>query len=189
MSKRYKLLNEVKTIPEWVRIFPYLWGMDFADPKFGFEEVKEVSKDWEIFQLERKSDYCSYTLTKEKTFYLRANDEEFEMGYEEGLSGIKEGWCTIKSVKRLSDGEVFTVGDVIEFCVGDIRYANIEKFEIHYFNKNNISAYHKYAGRGFKAWKKKFISQPTTNKEEPSNTDTKEKFPLIKEAIENILNK
>jgi len=43
MSKRYKLklFNEVKTIPEWVEIFPYLWGRDFADPKWGFEEVVE----------------------------------------------------------------------------------------------------------------------------------------------------
>ena len=43
--KQYRLLGEVKTIPEWVAIFPYMWGRDFADKKYGFEEVNTVEKE------------------------------------------------------------------------------------------------------------------------------------------------
>lgn len=43
-TKRYRLLDTVKTIPEWCAIFPFMWGRDFADDGYGFEEVLPVSE-------------------------------------------------------------------------------------------------------------------------------------------------
>ena len=40
--KRYRLLGEEKTIPEWVELFPYLWGKDLM--KYNFVEVLPVSE-------------------------------------------------------------------------------------------------------------------------------------------------
>lgn len=41
MTKRYRLLGKENTIEYWCNEFPFMWGRDFADPKYGFEEVKE----------------------------------------------------------------------------------------------------------------------------------------------------
>jgi hypothetical protein len=78
--KRYRLYGEEKTIDEWIDILPFMRGKDFSDSKYRFEEILPP-------QPEAVKDY-----------------EILEDGY------IGEGsFKQILSVKRISDGEVFTV--------------------------------------------------------------------------------
>ena len=48
--KRYRLKGRVETIPEWCKIFPYMLGMDFSDPKHGFELIEEKERKEEILK-------------------------------------------------------------------------------------------------------------------------------------------
>jgi len=105
---------------------------------------KEEKKDWEIVEY----NYAGNIFIRNGG-YFHCNKMATSM--TEGQ--LKELNCLIHSVKRLSDGEVFTVGDVIKFHSG-VNDGEIERFEVDAFDNNSITAYRKYAGVGFNSWQK-----------------------------------
>lgn len=61
----------------------------------------------------------------------------------------------ILSVKRLSDGEVFKIGDLIDFGdFGNKGFQPIDKIEIDCFDKTRITAWNSAYGLGLEKWKK-----------------------------------
>jgi hypothetical protein len=61
----------------------------------------------------------------------------------------------IHSVRRVADNELFTIGDVIRFNIGDVQNAPIEKFELDR-SKHGIIAWHLNCGVGLDSWLKVF---------------------------------
>lgn len=129
------ILYEGKAVCRWCRI-PYTEGgqMNYDSEHFHSKQAASVQRDWEIVKIDNS------------TFKLPSKGVKNEDMVAAG--------STIISVKRVSDGEVFTVGDMIEMSFENIKIAAIERFQIDGLNDKEIAAYRGAYGRGYKAWKK-----------------------------------
>lgn len=96
-------------------------------------------KGWEIDSF-KSNDWNNLILNKKE-------DGTFGSYSAKEIDLLYSSTHSIHSVKRLSDGEVFTVGDIVYFF-GSKRPSPIERFEIHIFNKNHIAAYNGAYGTG-----------------------------------------
>ena len=116
--KKYRLIKEYPSSPKLNNIIEFEkklgdvlinWDtMLEICPKIHFEFWQEViEKDYEILSF--KDTIGNLITKKEGKFLTSFHDTEYK---EEGL--IKR--CKIHSVKRLSDGEVFTVGDNVKIA-------------------------------------------------------------------------
>jgi hypothetical protein len=141
--------EEVKQKEWWEKLGVKFDGSFYSHPQTNtyrtlgpvIEELRhEINKkwprEWEVVALKSKHGSISYW----------ASGRGYTM---EELT--RDGW-SIYSVKRLSDGEVFTVGEWIEFFNRFV--GSINRFEIDSFDKNNIIAIHGHYQRAFRRWKK-----------------------------------
>lgn len=81
-----------------------------------------------------------------------------------GQSCMQMG-CEIISVRRKSDGVVFSVGDEIDFrMLGGYFSAAIDRFEIDTFDSKEITAYHGAFGIGYQRWRKLPPNKPDYNR-------------------------
>jgi len=82
-------------------------------PEF-WQKVEEV--DYQILSFQDKLNRNIITYRKNKNVFIieNASDDEFEGNtLEKELELVDEGYYIIHSVKRLFDGEVFTIGDKV----------------------------------------------------------------------------
>lgn len=112
-----------------------------------YREVEPVKQD-EILSF--KSETGIWNLNEDKVWY---NRQTLSIRYQlsEMLNYVKEGKATIESVKRLTDGEVFSVGKN-ENRIGDITKIEIIKNEIFLYSGNTNCVRLDYA---------KKVKQPT----------------------------
>jgi len=116
------------------------------------KQQNTIQKDWEIISVEDGVKNGSYS--KGKIVFIESEDER---------SWIKSN-IKIHSVKRLSDGEIFSVGDIIEIGFANIDKGSIDRFEINYFDNSEISAWHSVFGKVIKHLKK--VKQPLLKTED-----------------------
>jgi len=96
-----------------------------------WEEV--VEKEYEILSFVCDLEYVNVNLTRNKDgFYGTHNVEEKVL--------INSGLHHIHSVKRLLDGEIFTIGDLVDF--GDKEHHKITSFGDLKGDKNNFWAFY-----------------------------------------------
>lgn len=139
----YEILGEThcseNKTPEWK-------GTNFYDahPKY-WQKVEEV--DYEITAVK----YATEIRFLDKGFYRIFKDG---VGFE--LDYLLKNGGTIHSVKRLSDGEVFTIGDLIDFGdFGNKGFQPIDKIEVDYFDKTRVTAWDGAYGKGaINKWEK-----------------------------------
>lgn len=117
------------------------------------QKVKESKRDWEIVSL---------IDVKYKPQTVVTNENKLPMySLEDYFTKYEKGRWKIHSVRRLSDGEIFCVGDDITWYNG-INYGRIERFEISK-NNGNMLAVHFSGGVGInnisKAKKKAFTTE------------------------------
>lgn len=90
-------------------------GNVYADIHRFKQSKQQYNKDWEIVSIKGQETNTVYT-KKENNTWVNSNNNGFIHDYnkDDGSSG-----CYIYSVRRLSDNEVFTVGEEVEFCGND----------------------------------------------------------------------
>lgn len=115
MSKKYKLIKEYPGSPELGQIVApktcvneedtnnYYWEGSWFNPK-SFPEFWEEVKELEY-------ELLSYYNPNLNTVIFRLN-KDGEYRHHSTILGEKHG-CLIRSVKRVNDGEIFTVGDKV----------------------------------------------------------------------------
>lgn len=106
-------------------------------PKF-WEEVKE--KEYEILSLRMYGSYFTggYAETTLRSNGLYLNDKD---GNKEGLYTLEksfENGFNIHSIKRLSDSEIFTIGDTVQHIKDNRDRGKIVKFDIYYLPDRKI---------------------------------------------------
>lgn len=152
--------------------------LDYSEfPEF-WEKIEEV--DYKILsfknihskllvELHNDNLYCN------KAAYLYENKGEHS---EEECLNKEE--LVVHSVKRLSDGEVFTVGDLIDFGdFGNKGNQPIEKFEIDYFDKTRITAWGGAFGLGLDRWKTAPVKTPLFTTEDQVDIFIGDKFYVV----------
>jgi len=110
------------------------YGTIFYDayPEF-WKRVEEV--DYEILTVTPSEKNLNNT-NKEAVITFKMCNKDLQM------------W-NIHSVKRLSDGEVFTIGDLIDFGdFGNKGFRPIGKIEVDYFDKTRVTAWDGAYGKG-----------------------------------------
>lgn len=162
---QYRLIKEYSGSPklgtiDWFKTDEFgpssnnVWqGTNFynSHPEF-WQKVEEL--DYEILSLIYKNNGDIVTLRPNGKYVIStAKDCLFPVySLKEQL---EDNGCDIHSVKRLSDGEVFTVGDLIYFGdFGNKGFQPIDKIEIDYFDKTRITAWNSAYGLGLEKWKK-----------------------------------
>lgn len=207
------------------KMFHYIRNIVENNPEW-FEEVlpeqskqPPISKDWEIVAYTSKTNFGFYAIMNKMPNGKWALD--FRLGHNEPIPEseiIKLKDKNIHSVKRLSDGEVFQIGDTISWGVPTGYKAILTKFEI---MDGRLKFYDDKLPEGRKpcdfinAIKLTKLPTPSPKEEdkriEVSKFDElditnnfsdkysyyatvvdkkipKDKFPAIKTAIENVLN-
>jgi len=129
-------------------IFPYDYPLYLSELKAPKETPKP---EWEILKLEIGG--VNYPI--------------------DALNEKEKSIAKIYSVKRLSDGEVFSVGDVVHFGFCDLGDVKIEKFVIDTFDKNKISAYHSFAGKSIMC-----LQKAPKEEQVPISIDDREMFSI-----------
>ncbi len=150
--KKYKLIKEFpnsaklntvaiqnKNFPDTYDLVGYgtIHSVFIKDyPEF-WQEV--VEKNWEILSFELKKGV--FTDTKQRIL-TRTSTGAFEGYYTNHTEDylLKDGNANIKSIKRLSDGEVFTIGDRVKYSDNSGTIKLIKKFYItNYLNQMMIT--------------------------------------------------
>jgi hypothetical protein len=112
-----------------------------------FKRSKEPKKWYEILSFASTEGYTLCVLSRNENGTFGGFDAQ-----EHSL--LSSSLHKILSVKRLSDGEIFTVGDKIKGW-GETPIIEIKKFEIDYFDNTRITAYHYNGyGVGINSWEK-----------------------------------
>lgn len=177
-------------------------------------EPKQQSKDWEIIEFRVNfwgSENVAFTLGRHGLYETGLNGEIFKRSSRE----LIDNGAKIETVKRLSDNEVFSVGDEVSYLpISQYGSFIIDHFRIPMDNKNKILACSKAdgivecvddsLGKKSPEQKSKPIEKERITLEtalEFKNGDysdsyfirvpkpiEKQKWPLIKQAIEQALN-
>lgn len=142
--KRYRLIKEYpgsKSLPTILIPFNGYWIYQGTNIKFKGHPVdypefwqEVIEKDYEILSFKSKSSNRIITL-RGNGYYVVEPLRPFDCPNNKGgslkqqLYDVEKGYYIIHSVKRLSDGEVFTVGDEIITGASD-SYASIYGFKI-----------------------------------------------------------
>lgn len=145
---QYKLIEEYPDSPKigtihtsGIGICKEWKGINFydANPKY-WQKVEEV--DYEILTVTPSEKNLNNT-NKEAVITFKMCNKDLQM------------W-NIHSVKRLSDGEVFTIGDEIDFGdFGNKGFRPIGKIEVDYFDKTRVTAWDGAYGKGaINKWEK-----------------------------------
>lgn len=91
-----------------------------------------------IIRLISNGRYLVSTMSENDLPIKNTTNDGYGATWENALEDIKSGKYTISSVKRLSDGEVFTVGDTVQAVSGTVKFKlnafklNSNKIECHY---------------------------------------------------------
>ncbi len=130
-----------------------------------FKKSKESKLDFEILSFKGKPKHFG----DGKFFLLKSDGDFYDEKSEMSVSlhsllnmghSVKSGHIEIFSVKRLSDNQIFTIGDVIELH-GQYPTGTIDRFEINTFDSKKISACNKSGyGVGLNRWKKVNQTEP-----------------------------
>ena len=149
---QYKLIKCYPGFTELGRTENTTWqGTFFYDkhPEF-WQKVEEV--DYEVLSFKGS--------ISERLYLKQPNGKFVSVGvlhnytFDECIS--KKLSFSIHSVKRLSDGEVFTIGDEIDFGdFGNKGFRPIGKIEVDYFDKTRVTAWDGAYGKGaINKWEK-----------------------------------
>ena len=130
MSEKYKLIKKLpfENSPEIGYISKpkagangaHYWNHNWFDPK-DYPEFweKAVEKDYEILSFKAKTDVEQYRILDTDTGLYKYFDSSVKIKYSKEYL-IQEGSYQIHSVKRLSDGEIFTLGDKVDSTISDL---------------------------------------------------------------------
>lgn len=108
--RKFKLIKEYPGSPKLNTILTHE-ELQYCNWNEYYEEV--VEKDYEILSLKCKSHDRLYILHSNGLYAF-----ENEKGYSKLDISLNSGWF-INSIKRLSDGEIFTIGDIVNTKVDD----------------------------------------------------------------------
>ncbi len=120
-----------------------------------FRLVEEPNPDWEILAFRHKHPKhhsCIFTWMNAYKGYVLNSSPFVCKTLGEMISEYADAY-EISEVKRLSDGESFSIGDKVKWH-SSVEDGAIERFEIDHFDKTKISAYRSYAGRGIQSLEK-----------------------------------
>jgi len=139
MKKKYKLIKKYPGSPELGYILEQLKNQKNQDDNYYYhglwlnpskypefwEEI--VEKDYEILSF-KYGNGCSYYHTLRNNNYYVQSDQSIKSStnytLKQQLNDLENNRCVIHSVQRLSDGEVFTIGDNTHLT-GKIKYFQI----------------------------------------------------------------
>jgi hypothetical protein len=145
---KYKLIKEYPGSPELGSI-----AADVFLPT-------TINKDWfpEFWEKVEELNYEILTVKPSEANTVNKNKEAIVTWH---VSNNNLKYWNINSVKRLSDGEVFTIGDLIDFSFfGNKGFKKIEGFAIDYFENKLMTAYQSAYGIGIALWKKAPVKTP-----------------------------
>lgn len=152
--KKYKLIKEYPGSPELGTVAEYKEEFLFYalnnsptnrmlvehienSPEF-WEEI--IEEDYEILSFNWSGQIVTYRENKGTYIISTASDNDFPgFTLEEELSNLALGKCVIHSVKRLSDGEIFTIGN--ETKQGIIEKIIYRKNELSFYYEGNACGY------------------------------------------------
>ena len=124
MEKTYRLIKEYPESPKLGTVITqnetYINLSHFPE---NWEEVIEIKKDYEILSFRDKKNHSYFGIN----IFTDCKTEESLNIY---LLYLKSNKVEIYSVKRLSDGEIFTIGDNIQHYQDSRDNGIINKFEI-----------------------------------------------------------
>lgn len=126
------------------------YGTIFYDayPEF-WKRVEEVDYEILSFYSGHSDDKMAYIFKKTRNGLYSKGSGDCDLYH-----ALK--YWNIHSVKRLSDGEVFTIGDLIDFGdFGNKGFHPIDKIEVDYFDKTRVTAWDGAYGKGaINKWEK-----------------------------------
>lgn len=164
----------------------------------------EKDKDWEVLSV--KSEYGWLSIRMENGYFLCYSDSTPQWY---SLNDVINDGCKIYSIRRISDGEVFNVGDEVEY---EGLIEPIAEFNINDFDKLMwVKAYRDKISGGVFNCPINLLSKPKDKERievtkvyylhdhdkiegggvygfETTRQFNSEKFPLIKQAIEQVFN-
>lgn len=144
-----------ETLIQWAEFFkskPRLRLSESDELLKIFKASKTPPKEYEILSFVYRQGEVDTEYKKNSSNKFKVDDGIFAFSEDEMM---KYQNVAIKLVQRLSDGEIFSIGDVIEFGNhGDLGNAKIERFEVDYFDNTKISAYNGAYGLGSNRWEK-----------------------------------
>jgi len=150
--------GQIDVVINWMNCWEQL--KDTAIPIRFKEDFTKKVKDFEVIEYRAKymgSNDVAFTLSKFGTYETGLNGKVYQETEERIIAGLGE----IKTIRRISDNEVFSIGDEICFDgFGELQNAPIEKFRIDYFSPNEISAYHSAYGLGLNRLRKHIEKPP-----------------------------
>lgn len=118
MSKSYKLIREYPGSPKLeteVQIINGFYGTGFSSSNIPMSHVENNSEFWQEI-IEKEYEILSFKIPGNDHWFATLEKNGMYGGWSEkhALSELNRGNWKIQSVKRLSDGEVFTVGDKVQ---------------------------------------------------------------------------
>lgn len=135
MPKKYKLIKEYPGSPSIGKEMDESCSVALQFDKY--PEFWEVVHEYEILSFKGKL-LTDYIYQKEDNDRYRCNISPTYMDIISLGDGLRSNWYDIHSVKRLSDGEIFTVGDKVEgYKNNGIKQITINAFGLRIINDAN----------------------------------------------------
>jgi len=152
MSKKYKLIKTYPSSPELGKIIDLstiktdtLKICGYKNCPFGYWEIfkSDLENNPEFWEevIEEEYEILSFKNSKKNEFYNRLSNGNYY--YESSDNGVSlysmlnfgycvaNGYFIIHSVKRLSDGEIFTIGDKVDSSIASVgKNKNLIGFKI-----------------------------------------------------------
>lgn len=139
--RKFKLIKEYPTSPELNTIFNY-WTDNISEQVhniiYGFIPLKTIKQYPEFWQEIIEKDYEILSFKSKLNCIINKIDDNYFGLLNGGVSGkylLNNRLYTIHSVKRLSDGEIFTIGDKIE----GYKNTGIKEFKLESFGLRVIT--------------------------------------------------
>jgi len=133
--------------------------LDYSNYPDFWQKVEEL--DYEILSFKNINSGSLVDLHSNNLYCCKESDTYKGIGVETKEDCMSKESLCIHSVRRLSDGEVFTIGDSIDFeDFGNKGNQPIEKIEIDYFDNTRITAWDGPYGIGISKWKNQSIKNP-----------------------------
>lgn len=98
-----------------------------------WEEVKqEVQENYQVLSFREKSSNSIITLRGKGTYIIdTAKDWEYPgFSFNKQMEYVRRGGYEIYSIKRISDGEIFTIGDKLKVPIGKGETRTIERISL-----------------------------------------------------------
>lgn len=179
--KFWQKVEEDSTVVGFLDFFVPLFNLCMSIKKQ--EKVEEV--DYEILSFQNIESKKIVELHSNNLYCCKISHTYNGKGVSSKEECLNIERLSIHSVKRLSDGEVFTIGDLIDFeDFGNKGFQPIDKIEIDCFDKTRITAWNSAYGLGLEKWKKAPAKTPLFTTEDGVDVFEGDKLYYILKSFE-----